>query len=159
MIDVAVEWEGGVELNTKIGDNSGERNELTIDGGTNVGSLGKLVGGANQDCLRPAAVELEVIVAHPGADDFQAGFLGWRQYGFRFDVDLGVVGIAVKIDVVLSDDMTKWPLWPLWDTTCHCCVIGHRTPQWHMIAPVGEVWGEPLQGCARHHGIGLEAVE
>ena len=73
MFDVGVEWEGRVEFNTKIGDNRGERNELTVDGGTNIGSLGKLVGGADQDCLRLAAVELEVVVAHPGADVFQAG--------------------------------------------------------------------------------------
>ena len=28
-----------------------------------------------------------------------------------------------------------------------------------MIAPVGEVGGEPLQGRALHYGIGLEVVE
>lgn len=83
MFDVGLERQSGVKPQTEVGDNGGERNELTIKGGADVGGLGKLVGGAYQDCLSLAAVELEVVGGHPGADVFQAGVQGLESIGVQ----------------------------------------------------------------------------
>lgn len=46
---------------TKVGDNTGEGNELAIERGADAASLGKLVEGMNQEGLCLAAVKLEIV--------------------------------------------------------------------------------------------------
>lgn len=53
---------------TRVCDNRGEVKELAIECGADAASLGKLVEGTNGEGLCFAAVKLEVILAHPGAD-------------------------------------------------------------------------------------------
>lgn len=53
---------------TKVCDNRGEVKELAIKRGADAASLGKLVEGTNQEGLCLAAIKLEVVLAHPGAD-------------------------------------------------------------------------------------------
>ena len=57
MFDVGLERQSGVKPYTEVGDNRGERNELTIKGGADVGGLGKLVGGAYQDYVFKSLIQ------------------------------------------------------------------------------------------------------
>ena len=136
----------------------GEGNELAIQGKSNVTSVCKLFGVADQDCLHLAAVDLEEVVIHPGAQILKAGVKGGDcvgGVGLHFNIYLGVIGIAVEVDAMLSDDTPKWEQvdwkqnghWRLWDTACQCSAIQFVNPQWHVISPAGELGGEPLQAC------------
>lgn len=75
-------------------------------GGADAASLGKLVEGTNQDGLWLAAVKLEIVSAHSGADVTQVGVGGGDHVDgveLGLDIDLGVISIIVEVNVMLSD--------------------------------------------------------
>ncbi len=66
--------------------------------------------GADEQGLGFIALELQDVPAHPALDVFQAGGEGGGRdgsSGFGGDVDLCVIGVAVKMDPMMTEDCAQ----------------------------------------------------
>lgn len=66
--------------------------------------------GADEQGLCFATIELEEIPAHPAPDVLKAGGKGGggkSSGGFGGDIDLCIIGIAVKVDPMMTEDCAQ----------------------------------------------------
>jgi hypothetical protein len=110
IIDMGLVGEGGIQDDTKVADFIGGG-----DGGS-VNVEGEIYGGAgegirtNDEDFGFIAVEFEEVVLHPSFNISQAGGesgVGGSSDGFGGEVQLGVVGITVKMEAMAAEDLTK----------------------------------------------------
>ena len=107
---MGLEGEGGVKDDTEVADLGGWGDSGAVN------SEGEVVGGAgegvwaNDEDFGFIAVELEKVCLHPGFYFSQAGGeggVGGGSDGFAGEIQLGVIGITVKVKAVGAEYVTK----------------------------------------------------
>ena len=110
VIDMGLEGKFGIHDDTEVTDFGRGGDDGVVD------VQGEVDGGAgegiwtNDDYFRFVTVEFEKVVLHPVFYFSQAGGeggVGGSSDGFRWEVQLCVIGVAVKVEAMAAEDLTE----------------------------------------------------
>ena len=104
------EGKGGIDDDAEVACTGGGGNSGGADDEGGVIAFGESGLGADEEKFCFLTVELKEVILHPGFDGRQAGVdvgEGRVMGGGGAEVDLGIVGVTVKVQVEVTEDLTK----------------------------------------------------